>query len=64
MLRGVDPTDRRIARYMPYTYLMSEELKKSPIRNRVSKTRFLGASTSIIHVGKTWKSSLRDSIST
>ena len=28
MLRGVDPTDRRIARYMPYTYLMSEELDK------------------------------------
>ena len=28
LLRGVDPTDRRIARYMPYTYLMSEDLDK------------------------------------
>ena len=28
LLRGVDPTDRRIAHYMPYTYLMSEDLDK------------------------------------
>ena len=28
LLRGVDPTDRRIARYMPYTYLMSEDVDK------------------------------------
>ena len=28
LLRGVDPTDRRITRYMPYTYLMSEDLDK------------------------------------
>ena len=28
LLRGVDPTDRRIARYMPYAYLMSEDLDK------------------------------------
>ena len=28
LLRGVDPIDRRIARYMPYTYLMSEDLDK------------------------------------
>ena len=28
LLRGVDPTDRQIARYMPYTYLMSEDLDK------------------------------------
>ena len=28
LLRGVGPTDRRIARYMPYTYLMSEDLDK------------------------------------
>ena len=28
LLRGVDPTDRRIARYMPYTYLISEDLDK------------------------------------
>ena len=27
-LRGVDHTDRRIAHYMPYTYLMSEDLDK------------------------------------
>ncbi|XP_030924517.1 uncharacterized protein LOC115951450 [Quercus lobata] len=28
LLRGVDPTDRRIIRYMPYTYLMSEDVDK------------------------------------
>ena len=28
LLRGVDPTDHRIARYMPYIYLMSEDLDK------------------------------------
>ena len=28
LLRGVDPTDHRIARYMPYTYLISEDLDK------------------------------------
>ena len=28
LLRGVDPTNRRIVRYMPYTYLMSENLDK------------------------------------
>ena len=28
LLRGVDPIDRRIARYMPYTYLISEDLDK------------------------------------
>ena len=28
LLRGVDPTDCRIARYMPYTYLMNEDLDK------------------------------------
>ena len=28
LLRGVDPTDRHVARYMPYTYLMSEDLDK------------------------------------
>ena len=28
LLRGVDLTDRRIVRYMPYTYLMSENLDK------------------------------------
>ena len=28
LLRGVDPIDRRIVRYMPYTYLMSENLDK------------------------------------
>ena len=28
LLRGVDPTDRQIARYMPYTYLMSKDLDK------------------------------------
>ena len=26
LLRGVDPTDRHVARYMPYTYLMSKDL--------------------------------------
>ena len=28
LLRGVDPTDRQIGRYMPYTYLVSENLDK------------------------------------
>ena len=28
MLRGVRPDDPNIARYMPYTYLMSEDLDK------------------------------------
>ncbi|XP_030936358.1 uncharacterized protein LOC115961524 [Quercus lobata] len=28
LLRGVDPTDRHILRYMPYTYLMSEDVDK------------------------------------
>ena len=28
LLRGVDLTDRQIARYMPYTYLVSEDLDK------------------------------------
>ena len=28
LLWGVDPTDRRIAHYLPYTYLMSEDLDK------------------------------------
>ena len=28
LLRDVDPTDRQIARYMPYTYLVSENLDK------------------------------------
>ncbi|XP_050254946.1 uncharacterized protein LOC126700806 [Quercus robur] len=28
LLRGVDSTDRRIIRYMPYTYLMSEDVDK------------------------------------
>ena len=28
LLRGVDPTDRRIARYMPYTYIINEDLDK------------------------------------
>ena len=27
-LRSVDPDDPRVARYMPYTYLMSENLEK------------------------------------
>ena len=28
LLRGVDPTERHVACYMPYTYLMSEDLDK------------------------------------
>ena len=28
LLRGVDPTDRQIGRYMPYTYLVSEDVEK------------------------------------
>ena len=28
LLRGVNPTDRHILRYMPYTYLMSEDVDK------------------------------------
>ena len=28
LLRGVDPTGRHILRYMPYTYLMSEDVDK------------------------------------
>ena len=28
LLRGVDPTDTRIERYMPYTYLVSEDVEK------------------------------------
>ena len=28
LLKGVDPTDRYILRYMPYTYLMSEDVEK------------------------------------
>ncbi|XP_030934495.1 uncharacterized protein LOC115959952 [Quercus lobata] len=28
LLKGVDPTDRHILRYMPYTYLMSEDVDK------------------------------------
>ena len=28
LLRGVDSTDRQIARYMPYTYLMSKDMDK------------------------------------
>ncbi|XP_065635921.1 uncharacterized protein LOC136070225 [Quercus suber] len=28
LLRGVDPTDRHVARYMPHTYLISEDVEK------------------------------------